>query len=372
MASGGSAVHVGVVMAGGSGERFWPLSRGLRPKQLLPLGRSGETMLAEAVSRLAPLVPRERVFVITNRLLVDAVRASDAAVPEANVIGEPFRRNTAGALIYMAAQILARHGGDGSELVMTAISADHLIPDREAFTAAVSMAQRAAERHDGLVTIGLVPTRPETGYGYIRTGGAAVERGAGGVDLFRVDAFHEKPNRARAEEFVRSGAYYWNTGMFVWRVSRFVSELRRVRPDLAEALGALRGALEADDEAEATRIFEGLENISIDFALMERARDVYMVRAAFAWEDVGSWPALERTRAADAAGNVLEGAPVAIDCNDCIVYNAVGERVAVGVIGLEGVVTVVTEDAVLVVPKDRAQDVRRVVEELRERGAGQV
>jgi len=360
-------------MAGGSGERFWPLSRGARPKQLLPLGRSGETMLAEAVSRLAPLVPRERVFVITNRMLVDAVRDSDAALPEVNVIGEPCRRNTAGALIYMAAQILARYGGDGSNLAMTAISADHLIPDREAFTAAVSTAQRAAERYDGLVTIGLVPTRPETGYGYVRIAGEAIERGADGVDVFRVDAFHEKPNRERAEDFVRSGAYYWNTGMFVWRVSRFLSELQRVRPDLAEALWALRGALEAGDEAEATRVFEGLENISIDFALMEHAQDVYMVRAAFAWEDVGSWPALDRTREADAAGNVLRGDPVVVDCKDCIVYNAVGaEQVAVGVIGMEGVVVVATGDAVLVVPKDRAQDVRHVVQALRERGADQI
>ena len=198
MPSNDSVTYLGVVMAGGSGERFWPLSRRTRPKQLLPLTHPGETMLGEAVSRLVPLIPRNRIFVITNPALVASIRDSDVVLPDENVVAEPCRRNTAGALIYMAALFLARYGGDGSNLVLAVSTADHLIPDKDSFLMCFREAMRAAEKLDGLMTIGLAPSRPETGYGYIQATGAPVGGLSDEVDIHRVSSFHEKPNRERA------------------------------------------------------------------------------------------------------------------------------------------------------------------------------
>ncbi|HIJ73707.1 MAG TPA: hypothetical protein HPP83_06345 [Candidatus Hydrogenedentes bacterium] len=368
-------VQVGVIMAGGSGERFWPLSRRRRPKQLLCLSSETDTMLGEAVQRIEPLIAPEYIYVATGRGLVDVIRDARVGVPDENVIAEPCKRNTAGCLAYAAAHMLARYGGDGSNIIMAVTTADHRIGDTERFRKTVSAALAAAEGESALVTVGVVPTRPETGYGYIqvREDVRVAPCNDGDVPVYQVVAFHEKPSRERAQDFSDTGHYFWNSGMFFWRISTFLEELEQARPALAAATRDMAGAMQNGDPQGVERIFEALEDISIDYALMEHASNVRVARADFPWDDIGAWPALDRTRARDENGNIEFGDPVVIDCEDTIVYNAVGaEDMAVSVIGMEDAVVVVTQDAVLVARKDRAQDVRHAVRALRERGANQI
>ncbi len=356
-------------MAGGAGERFWPLSRQTRPKQLLHLTDPDKPMLAEAVERLTPLIPREQIYVITSQSLAPVIRAAGVGVPDANVVAEPCKRNTSGALLFIAAHILAANQELDPETVSLAVvTADHKIGAVENFLGMVDKALGAAETQPALVICGVTPDSPETGFGYIQAGEAAE------VDGFRVvDAFHEKPSRERAEDFLASGKHFWNSGMFFWRLSTFYTEFERARPDLAELGHAMTAALREGNESEAVRCFEALEDISIDYALMEKARRVLMITADFPWRDVGLWSHLDHLHEPDENGNSTSGDPVLIDSEGCIVYNAPGApRMAVGLAGVRDMIVAVTEDGVLVVPKDRAQDVRHIVAELKKRGAGQL
>jgi mannose-1-phosphate guanylyltransferase len=367
--------RVAVIMAGGSGERFWPLSRHARPKQLLRLTHDSETMLSEAVTRLAPIIPPQDIYVATAAHLIEPIRQVRVGIPEDNFIAEPCKRNTAGCLALAAVRLLATYGVAPEQLTMAVVTADHVIGDGARFSQSVAAALAAAEQHDALATIGIAPTRPETGYGYIRIepDAARLEGFEGDLHVYPVGAYVEKPDRARAEEFVRSGRYFWNSGMFAWKISTFLAELVRARPAMYAVVEAMRTAAASGDDAAVHRHFESLENISIDYALMERASKVVVVRGDFPWDDVGAWPALDRTRRRDSCGNVVHGNPVLIDCHDCIVYNEPGaDATAVGVVGMRDVIVVVSEDGILVLPKDRAQDVRDVVRELKERQARQV
>jgi mannose-1-phosphate guanylyltransferase len=358
-----------VIMAGGSGERFWPASRRVRPKQLLRLTDPELSMLEEAIERIAPLIPRENIVIATSEALAAPIAAALPALPRENVIAEPEKRNTAACLALAAAHLEQRHGSP-EEMVMAVLTADHQIGEPERFRATVARALDFAAVEDALVTIGVVPTRAETGYGYIevepsdRTGGSPEHRAPLPVARFR-----EKPNEATAREYARSGHHLWNSGMFFWRVSTFLSGLVRHMGELATAQRAMVDAL-AGRAAGATlrELFAPLADVSIDIGLMERAGNVFVLPADFPWDDVGAWDALERTRAKDPAGNVVEGEAVLIDARDSIVFNEAGEEIAVAVVGLEGVIVATTRDGVLVCSKDRAQDVRRAVGELRKRG----
>ncbi|MDX9860079.1 MAG: sugar phosphate nucleotidyltransferase [Rhodospirillales bacterium] len=366
--------RVGVIMAGGSGERFWPLSRQRRPKQLLRLTSEEHTMLGEAVNRISPLIAPEHVYVITARTLVEPIRRARVGIPNHNVVGEPAKRNTSGALAYIAAHLMATYDSDGSNITMAVMTADHLIGDEEGFRRTVLTAMEAAERGHALATLGVVPTRPETGYGYIHVPKdlKALAGSPEDVPVYAVTGFREKPNLERAEEFLASGNYFWNSGMFFWRVADFMAELDHAQPDLCHAVIEMTQALRNNDQDLADAIFHQLEDISIDYALMERAKRAVVARASFDWDDVGAWTALDRTYPHDEKGNVILGEPVVINSEGCIVYNDAGsDAIAVGVIGLEDVVVVVTQDAVLVMKKDDAQDVKKVVQELKKRNARQ-
>ena len=371
MAADPEIVRFGLIMAGGAGERFWPLSRRARPKQLLPLTHPDKSMLGVAVQNVAPAIPPERIYIITGSHLAGPIRAAAVGVPDANVLAEPCKRNTSGALAYATAYLMAAHPDLGPESLSLAImTADHRIDNSDLFCKTVEAALAAAETQNALVVCGIVPTRPDTGFGYIQVAEDATAIGGSGEGpaVVPVAAFHEKPDAERAAAFVSSGQYFWNSGMFFWKASTFLDELSAARPQLAQATRDMADALRTGDEAEAGRIFEGLEDLSIDYALMERARRVLMVRGEFPWQDVGSWPALH-----EGEGNLLVGSPVVHDVSDSIIFNAVGdERVAVGVAGVAGLVVVVTDDAVLVVPKERAQDVRHLVKALKDRHARQV
>ncbi len=363
-------------MAGGSGERFWPLSRRGRPKQLLRLTHPEDSMLAEAVERMKGVIPPERVIVVTSRRLVAPVRAARVGLPEENILGEPCKRNTSGALAYAAAYLMAANPDVAPESMSLAITtADHFIGDLELFGRTLETALATAEELGGLVTCGIVPSRAETGFGYVQIPDEAAEVACGHPDIkvHPVAAFHEKPDRDTAQSHIDSGHFFWNSGMFFWRVSSFLDELAQARPALGDAVKGMAAALAKDDAATTDEIFAGLEDTSIDFALMEHARQVWVVRGEFPWEDVGSWSSLGHGQEADTQGNLVVGNAILHDVSDCVVYNACGgEDTAVGVVGVEGLAVVVTEDAVLVVPKERAQEVRHVVKVLKERDARQL
>jgi mannose-1-phosphate guanylyltransferase len=359
-------------MAGGAGERFWPLSRKDRPKQLLHLTSPDKSMLAEAVERLGGAVDPDRIYIITGPHLVAPIRAAGVGIPDENIVAEPAKRNTSGALAYITAHILAKHPDLSPEQVSLAVgTADHRIKEPELFTATVEAALLAAETEGALVVCGIVPTAPETGFGYIQVHDKTAPRMEGDIPAYTVKAFHEKPNREKAEDFIAQGDYFWNSGMFFWTAAAFLRELDAEQPEMAKTVREMTAAMR--EGSDAAKLFESLEDISIDYALMEHAGNVLMVPGTFPWSDVGLWPALETVYPPDENGNCLKGDPVIFQSEGCIVYNEPGaEKVAVGVAGVEDLVVVVTEDAVLVVPKDRAQDVRHLVGSLKERKAKQV
>ncbi len=358
------ARRVAVIMAGGSGERFWPLSRQLRPKQLLKLTSPDMTLLEESVRRIEPLIPIDDIFISTSAVLANPI-AEAGMVARENVLAEPCRRNTAGCLCWVASELQARFPSE--EVTLAILTADHLIQDPDRFRDCVEHAMSTAESHDALVTIGVKPDRAETGYGYIEFGNERTAEGALPVERFR-----EKPNHEQATDFLAAGNFYWNSGMFFWRISVFESELKSASPDHAEVMNKVSAAIVAGDRPAAAAAFELMESISIDFALMERARRVLMIPATFPWDDVGSWDALERSRIGDGSGNVAEGNPVLVDTENSIVVNESPDQIAVGVVGVDNLIVIVTDDAVLVVSKDRAQEVRQIPRELKKRNASQI
>ncbi|MFO8082058.1 MAG: sugar phosphate nucleotidyltransferase [Armatimonadota bacterium] len=356
---------IGVIMAGGIGERFWPVSRPDRPKQLLPLGPSSRTLLEDTVHRLGDLVERDRLMVVTSRLLRDPVIESGIPLEDEQVVAEPTKRNTLGAVAWATAQALGRNGLSAEDVTLAIIPADQYVGDVERFRQDLRTALAAAEQMDALVTIGIEPTRPETGYGYIEFEDRPLD--VSGVPdaeakLRPVERFREKPNAETAEDFFASGRFLWNGGMFLWRVSTFMAELERADPEVAETVRRMISAVADADDEEAERLFGELPNLSIDYALMEHAREVVVVRAGFPWDDVGAWDAWQRVTDCDARGNATHGRPLLIDCDECSVYNESGqEQMFVAVIGMERVIVAVTDDGLLVAPLERAQQVREVV-----------
>jgi mannose-1-phosphate guanylyltransferase len=359
MTSSGSEGNVfAVVMAGGAGTRFWPLSRRRRPKQLLPFA-DGRSLLAATVERLAPLVEPKHVLVVTNAEVVDAARADLPLVPPANVLAEPVGRDTA-ACIGWAAWRLA---STDPEAVMIVLPADHVIRDAGALRAALGAAVDVATREGGLVTLGLKPTRPETGFGYLELG--LSERQIDGHSVCRVRRFVEKPDRATAVHYLEAGNYRWNSGMFVWRVGAIQRAIREHLPGLADGLDALLGAVGALGEDEALlRHYPQLQKISIDFGVMEKAVEVRAIPVELAWSDVGSWLGLAEVLPESPTGVTL-GDVVAIDSHGSVL---VSDGPTVAVVGVRDLVVVATRDAVLVVPKEHAQRVKEVVNRLRELG----
>jgi len=365
--------RIAVIMAGGSGERFWPLSRHNRPKQLLNLTQPNQTMLGEAIHRLQPLIPPENIYVITGNHLLQPIRDAGVGLPPENILAEPCKRNTSGCLAYAAAHLIATRGAPET-LSVAVVTADHLIRDEALFRDTVATALDTVEHEPVLATHGIVPTRPETGYGYIEmknpTTPTQPDRP---IPVYDVAAFHEKPDRETAQKFLDSGKYLWNSGMFFWRLDTFLTELDHAQPTLAQATRHMARSLAEHDTHATKKTFETIENLSIDYALMERAKRVVVVQARYPWDDVGALTSLERTRQPDPNGNIAEGDPVLIDTHNSIVVNEAGpENIAVSVVGMHNVAVIVTRDGVLVIPKDRAQDVRHAVAELKKRGADQV
>jgi mannose-1-phosphate guanylyltransferase len=353
-------VHA-VILAGGSGTRFWPASRKQTPKQLLPLaGRSDEPLIAATVRRIAPVVDAERVWISTGTRLVDATVAALPHVPRANFIAEPVARNTAPCIGWAAATIARRH----PDAIVAVLPADHYIGDEPAFCDAMAAAVKAAE--DGwIATIGIVPTRAETGYGYIEVGEVLSDRARA------VSRFVEKPDRERAEQFAVSGRHLWNGGMFFFKASVMRDAIAEHLPALAEGLEAIDAAAARGEEASVlAEIFPTLPSISIDHGVMEKAKRVAVVPGDFGWNDVGSWQTTWEMSTRDGVGNSIPEGSVVVDAANNLVRDLTSgpSRKRWALVGVNDLVIVETDDAVLVVPRARAQDVRAVVDALTKAG----
>ena len=346
-----------VILGGGAGTRLWPASRRARPKQLLSLG-APESLIGSAVRRGRAIVGLENTLIVTAADQADAVRAVLPDLPRENLVVEPVPRNTAAAVGLGAVAAQRRAGPDA---VIAVLPADPYIGDEPTFERLVRLA--IAEARDTIVTIGVRPTHPETGFGYIRLGARLPRTGADAVH--DVGGFYEKPDRPTAERYVTSGEYLWNSGMFFLTARRMLEETRRHLP----ALGALLDAAAAapDPQPVIAAGYATTPSISIDHGIMEKAGGLRVVPGAFGWNDVGSWAALPALRAPDAHGNVVIGSASLIDGEGNIVLSDEGAPY-VGVLGVNDLVVVATKDAVLVIPKERAQDVRRIVEAAKQSG----
>jgi mannose-1-phosphate guanylyltransferase len=342
-----------IIIAGGSGTRFWPLSRQRRPKQFLPLVDQ-RPMINATFDRARKLAGPENVFVVCGKLHQSQVRRALSQLPPENVLAEPFARNTAPA-IGLAAVHVQRKDPRG---VLLVLPSDHHIAKVPAFIRCLREASRLAA--DGeLVTLGIRPTHPETGYGYIRLGHTLKGKGR------RVAAFVEKPDRLTAQRYLASGKYLWNSGIFAFRVDVILDALRRYLPRLGNALDQLAGISNPRRfAAELTRVFKAEPSVSIDYGVMEKATNIAVVPGDFGWSDVGSFLALGEVRRADRDGNIVLGETLQLDCKNSIL---VSNRRLIAAVGLSDLIVVESADAVLVIPKARSQDVRRVAEALRVR-----
>ena len=349
-----------VIMAGGFGTRFWPLSRAATPKQLLDL-TGGRTMIQATVDRLEGLVPAERMLVVTNRQLVDAVRDQLKQLPPENVIGEPCKRDTA-PCIGLAAH-LVRHRDPAA--VMAVMPADHLISPAESLRRSLADAAALVEADpERIVTFGIKPSFAAETFGYVERGPSL---GQPGLAAYRVVRFREKPKREQAEDFLAAGNYYWNSGIFVWSAATILAELARHEPQMSAHLAAIGSSIGRSDYAEVLdREFTAIQGKSIDYAVMERHSKVVVIEAPFAWDDVGSWQSLARTLGSDDSGNTIVGKHVGIRTSGSIVRTSDGHLVAT--LGLKDVIVVHTGDATLVASKHDEEAIRELVKELEKRG----
>jgi mannose-1-phosphate guanylyltransferase len=343
-----------VILAGGSGTRFWPLSRRVRPKQLLEF-LGGPSLLVQTVQRIHGLVSLERIVVLTNTRIRASVQRELAGFPGVQIVAEPASRNTAPA-IGLAAFEIARRDPDA---VMMVLPSDQLVTKPGMFRRAAAAACRLAQKESASVVIGITPSRPETGYGYIRLGPLQTRRS--GWAVYRVLQFTEKPAAAVAKRYVRSGRYLWNAGMFIWRASTVISNLERFQPAMAATLRRIADAGGIQAPSVLNRLYPRLENISIDYALMEKIPAIHAVAADLGWSDVGSWAALYDLSRKDPEGNARPGPGLCIDAHSNMVY---APEKFVALVGVEDLVVVETSDALLVCSRHRSQDVGKVARQL--------
>lgn len=342
-----SATLWAVILAGGIGSRFWPVSTPARPKQLLPLA-GGTPLIRQTLERILPLVPVTRIRILTGRSLETPILRALPELGTENLLLEPVARGTAPVLTW-AAHAIARTAPDA---VMLSLHSDHVIEPAAAFLSVLSRAAELSQRHGKLFTLGARPTRPETGYGYIATGAAVADDGS----ARHVARFVEKPGRERAAEYIAQGCL-WNTGIFIWPVSVLLQEIRRHTPEIAELLPLL-------DDGDVDAFFERAPTLSIDEGLLERSGEVAVLEADFRWDDVGAWDAVGRNRATDADGNVAVGDAHFIDSTGCIAWAEEGSVVTFGVSDL---VVVRSAGITFVAPRERTPELKTMLEQLPDR-----
>jgi mannose-1-phosphate guanylyltransferase len=340
-------------MAGGVGSRFWPKSRMEEPKQLLKLFNEN-SMIQNTVDRLSKLINNENIFIITNQIQKSLISNQLKSIPSKNIIAEPFGKNTA-ACIGLASVIIESMDPDA---VTITLPSDHLISPKSVFHKTIKTAAKYAYENSGLVTIGIPPTRPETGYGYIQLDEKSSEQ-----DFYKVKTFAEKPNIGTANRFLKSGDFLWNSGMFIWRVDTILEEIKKLMPDLDDGLISIRkhlGKSSFDDHL--SKVYGQLKNISIDYGIMEKSENVYIIKGEFNWSDAGSWEEVYNLSKKDDKGNVINGEAYLEESYDNYLLS---EDKFTALVGVENLIVVNTPDALLICDRRNSQNVKHVVDYLK-------
>ena len=342
-----------VIMAGGRGERFWPKSRRSNPKQFLDLF-TGTPLIVETVHRVSKHIPPEHIYIITEQAIAQRIHTVLPELKKENVIAEPMGKNTAAAVGIMSAYLKKKYNNS----TLLVLSADHLIPDRDLFMKHVQAAVKIAEKHNALVTFGIQPTYPETGFGYVKSGKLIQKFGS--ISAYQLDSFHEKPDIKKAKQYLINPQFNWNSGMFCWTCDSILSAIEKYMPPLHKAISQISPAMDQNQWPWIlNKIYPSLDNIPIDKGVMEKAENAAVIKSTFEWYDIGSWVTLDKIKPHDKAGNVLLGQIMTLDTQNCVL---VSEKPLLATIGLSDLIIVATNDVILVCPKKRAQDVRKIVQ----------
>ena len=348
-----------IIMAGGAGTRFWPLSRKKKPKQFLPIV-SDRTMIEETVDRLLPRVPPTNIYTVADFELTQVIKNLLQDLPEENLLIEPQGKNTAPSLMLAAARIYLQN----PRAVLAALPADHLIKDASQFRGKLEAAAAAASKGEFLITFGIPPAYPATGYGYIQFSKENPLRFQD-ENFYAVQEFKEKPEYEKAKTFLEEGTYFWNSGMFLWQADVFAKKLEQHAPSIFPYWEKMLEALQNNDEGQIDAIFTEIPSISIDYALMENAEGVLMCEGDFGWSDVGAWSSLTDIWPQDEKGNALRGESILLDSQNCLVFNP---KKITALIGVKDIIVVDTEDALLISHKSQDQKVKDIVEKIKEKG----
>jgi mannose-1-phosphate guanylyltransferase len=342
-----------LIMAGGVGSRFWPRSKEKTPKQLLKIF-GDNTMIQDTVKRLDRVIPKENIFIITNKVQREEISKQLPEIPSQNILEEPFGRNTA-ACIGLASIMIQEKSNDGVTIVLPA---DHIIRDKVSFQETLTSAAKFANESKGLITIGIIPTRPETGYGYIQIDDTIVKD-----NIHKVLTFAEKPNYTTAVRFLESGDFLWNSGMFIWRIDSILEEIRKYMPELYEGLESIRKSIHTPNFEEVLiKVYGQLRNISVDYGIMEKSQKVFLTKGNFSWSDVGSWEEVYQLSEKNVEGNAIVGKVFTNGTNESYIYSP--DKFA-AVIGADNFIVINTDDALLICRRDKAQDVKMIIEYLK-------
>jgi len=348
-----------VIMAGGGGTRFWPLSRKRKPKQFLPV-ISQKTMIEETVERLLPLIPYQNIYTIANSEQTQIIKKLITKIPKKNLLVEPQGKNTAPSLILAMAWIYLKN----PMAVVAALPADHLIRENSFFLRKLKAAADAASQGDNLITFGIPPAYPATGYGYIHYSKKNSLK-ISGEAFYSVEEFKEKPSFEQAELFLEEGNYFWNSGMFLWRADVFARKLKNYAPSFYPFWERLIEAIKKEDKHSVASVFKEMPSISIDYALMEKAREVLVCEGNFGWSDVGSWSSLAQIWEKDKKENAFKGEGIILDSENCLFYNP---KKLTALIGVKDIIVINTKDALLVCHKNQDQKVKDIIDIIHKKG----
>lgn len=348
-------MNYAVIMCGGSGSRFWPKSRRIYPKQFLnTVGK--KTMIQLTVDRIRKFIPLENIYMVTNKGYVKTIKEQVPEICDGNLIIEPLIRETAACIGYSAIKLLKQD----PDAVMIVLPSDHHIEEEEQFIDTLRQGLEIAQTTNCLVTMGIKPSRPETAYGYIETG--KILEGQWDIPSYKVKRFTEKPNREKAQEFIDKGTYLWNSGMFIWKAAVLLKQYKKFLPDMYQCLKRISDYIGTKEEEEVVEEeYNKIDGISIDYGILEKTWDVYVMESSFVWDDIGNWSALERYMKKDENGNSVKGIYSTLDTHNCIIY---GDKRLIAALGVEDLIIVETDDVILVCRKDRDQDIKLLLKEL--------
>lgn len=351
-----------IIMAGGIGERFWPRSRKKLPKQLLNLTNDKKSMIQLTVERIHALVEYEKIYIVTNQAFADSIRHKLPQIPDDNILVEPERKNTAPCIGFATVKVAKKD----PDAITVILPSDHLIKDERKFINILKNCIEMAKKNENLITIGIRPTHAEKEYGYIKYDKKVDQIGVN--TIYRVEKFIEKPSLEKAEEYILSGKYLWNSGIFIWKANVILKEYKKLMPNIYKGLMNIQSVLDTVREQKIlAKEYNKFESISIDYGIMEHAEEIYTLSGDFGWDDLGSWTAFNRIKASDNEGNIIDGNIVGVNTRECILQ---GKNKLIATIGIENLIVIDTDDVTLICSKNYCKDIKKLLNKIREFNMG--